>query len=103
MNQGSVDHRVTDDSVALDRGLTILLELGGPVDLLTTGVNHRDVAVKARRLQLGVRNMPRGAQPAEDQHTALSEAVTVAVSRSLTIEGTRCTSRPVRRWKPKVS
>jgi len=74
-----VDHRVTDDSVALDRGLTILLELGGPVDLLATGLNHRDVAVKARRLQLGVRNMPRGAQPAEDQRTALGEAVTVAV------------------------
>jgi len=65
--------------VALDRGLTILLELGGPVDLLTTGFNHRDLAVKARRLQFGVTNMARGAQLAEDQHIALTEAATVAV------------------------
>jgi hypothetical protein len=40
--------------MALDRGLTILLELGGPVDLLTTGLNHRDVVVKARRLAVTV-------------------------------------------------
>jgi len=65
--------------MALDRGLTILLELGGPVDLLTTAVNHHDVTVKARRLQIGVRNMSRDAQPAEDQRIALNEAVTVAI------------------------
>jgi len=74
-----VDHQVPDDSMALDRGLTILLELGGPVDLLTTGLDHRDVAVKARCLQLGVESMPRGVQPAEGQRLALNEAVTVAV------------------------
>ena len=65
--------------MALDRGLTILLELGGPVDLLTTALHHHDVAVKARRLQLGVGNMSRDAQPAEDQRIALDEAVTVAI------------------------
>ena len=65
--------------MALDRGLTILLELGGPVDLLVTVLNHRDVTVKAWRLQLGINAMPRGAQPAEDQRIALDEAVTVAV------------------------
>jgi hypothetical protein len=74
-----VDHHVTDDGVALDRGLTILLELGGPVDLLTTGLHYRDVAVKARRLRLGAKNMSRGAQPAEDQRRALDEAATVAI------------------------
>ena len=76
---GGVDHRVTDDSVALDRGLTILLELGGPVDLLVTGLHRPDVAEKARRLQLGIKAMPRDVQPAEDQRLALNEAVTVAV------------------------
>jgi len=65
--------------MALDRGLTILLDLGGPVDLLVTGLHHPDVAQKARRLQLGIKAMPRGVQPAEDQRIALNEAVTVAV------------------------
>src|SRR5262249_24563065 len=65
--------------MVLDRGPTILLELGGAVDLLTTGLNRRDVAVKARCLQLSVKNMPRDAQRAEDRRIALDEAVTVAV------------------------
>jgi len=74
-----MDHQVTDDSAALNRGLTILLELGGPVDLLVGGLNHRDVVAKARRLQHGVKNMPRGAQPTDDRRVTLNDAVTVAV------------------------
>lgn len=77
------DGRVTNQRVALDDALQMLIEVGaGPVDQLLGGLRTRELLPKARRVKLGIGNMPSVSHLNEEQR-AILHAGTLAAGQVL--------------------
>lgn len=73
LRQAGHDGVLRNPAGALDDALSVLVELGaGPLPELLAGLRTRDASAKARRLRLGMDNLPPGTQISEEQRAILA-------------------------------
>lgn len=77
------DIRITNRRIALDDALQMLIEVGaGPVDQLLGGLRAKELLPKARRVKLGISNLP-GVSHLDEEQRAILHAGTLAAGQVL--------------------
>ncbi len=68
----------TGQADALNAGLLLIAELGGPMDTAQQGISAKDLKAKARRFQLAAKQIVRSPAPASAEWHTFTDATAVA-------------------------